>query len=1266
MGGKNGMQRAMVHLELGTARDLATIESHCGRVIAHYGSSVLVQADERGLKACAAAGYLVNAFDEPHVVEIGGFDVDTDDPSIRITSTSRHAGLGGTERQACIVRIIGPMHSDWRRGLLRLGAALERLGTCHVLATLPTAKLDELLALDFVSTVCTLPAALKLDAVLLTDDVLATLDTPDAITPRSASRGTDGSCRTETPGPKALWARMPADPAATGNLVLALFEGSPQLAAVDAARDVGAEVVLLGDGFLRVFANDQQLAGLSAIPQVRMLHPYSPPRILNNVADGIVDVDVLRTDLGLTGKGQIVAVADTGLDTGVDDAGMHADFKGNIESIQPIVLPGDASDVSGHGTHVAGSIAGNGANSNGKIRGMAPDAKLVIQAVGDADGTITTGAWVGNLYKDAKQAGATIHSNSWGAAVGGAYDTDAKVTDLFAFWNPTVLICFAAGNSGLAGLDSPGTGKNVLTVGACESVRALPDDVSFPASTSFPNGAIIDFKEDADDKQHVADFSSRGVAPLARRKPDVVAPGSWILSTRSSKALADTGPDGLLGNDGLGTGDEDGTATHDEAVCLGLPGQPILGAGEKNTPAKPAGSGGNVVENYMYCSGTSMATPIAAGTCALLRQYVMEVRGHAAVTSQLLRALMVTGAVDMGFGVHDDAQGWGRIDLRNTIAPAGGHAIQFDDTWGNAVATGDVRMYDVYVTAPGAPLVVTLVWNDWQTQNLGPAIHNALHLEVGPVGSLVPGAVADAIDDVRNNVQKVIIPNPVVGRYRILVRGIDVTHGSGGHLVDDPDNGKYLRQTFAVVVAGASGFSCNPSDVVQVIDRSGSMGKSGYMEPAKSRARQMIDLMQINDRAGVVKFNGEADEALALTKIDSEVQKQLAQVKISETVSSGGTNLRAALQQGMQTIGPKDAPDADRPRAMIFLTDGKHTMGEPIDNAFLDQLVDQDIGVFCISLGSATDFPLLQQIADKTGTDKVFSVASAADLHKLHEIYYSIVGSLSCGGLILLESAVVSNAQAGLNHTVALDSTVSLVTFAISWDAEDAEFDFTLQRGSDGAVFGPQSPEVVHYTGLQHRFYRVGNPDPGRWVMRVKNAPDGNGATPMITAAIYVDSEISCIPAVDESYLYQDVVLLSLTARHRQRPLTGGTCGVEITFPTVSVDEIRTRYWRELARIRIGESDDIVDEELVKVDALATAMAEQGIDIFERETVSMGLRDDGTAGDQHADDAVYSGFFNPQAAGVAGHYEVKFFFDVNDPIVGNYGCQRLMPVNVSS
>ncbi len=139
---------------------------------------------------------------------------------------------------------------------------------------------------------------------------------------------------------------------------------------------------------------------------------------VNDVAKGYMDVDDLW-NLGYDGSGQIVGICDTGFDTGVNDSTMHLDFQGRIDAIYALGRS-TADDPHGHGTHVAGSVLGDGARSNGQIKGMAPAAHIVFQSVLDSQGGLGgLPTDLNTLFAQAWTAGARIHTNSWGAAVNG-------------------------------------------------------------------------------------------------------------------------------------------------------------------------------------------------------------------------------------------------------------------------------------------------------------------------------------------------------------------------------------------------------------------------------------------------------------------------------------------------------------------------------------------------------------------------------------------------------------------------------------------------------------------------------------------------------------------------------------------------------------------------------------------------------------------------------------------------------------------------------
>ena len=384
----------------------------------------------------------------------------------------------------------------------------------------------------------------------------------------------------------------------------------------------------------------------------------------NNVARTLIKADSTSTTLGLDGSGEIVGVADSGLDTG-DPAAILADFAGRVLNIRastpksaPFSATDDGGDLNNHGTHVCGSIAGDGSNSNGTITGIAPASELTVLAMGPntSTGLVVPPDLTTDMFQDAYDDGARIHNNSWGSNGSlGLYTAFSQDVDEFMWNNRDMLIVVAAGNNGpgASTVTPPGTAKNCLTVGASESVRPLPSTINlnpnlqdddFNTATP-PNNVpltISGLDAQADDPDDIATFSGRGPvveSGVDRIKPDVVAPGSWILSCRSSISLADRGPDGLTHGGNLATlyrDDADNNFTHAEAVGRGLPGQPFFGTWNQNTPAPPAGAGPLAAENYFYTSGTSMATPITSGTIALIRQYLRERRNLANPSACLL------------------------------------------------------------------------------------------------------------------------------------------------------------------------------------------------------------------------------------------------------------------------------------------------------------------------------------------------------------------------------------------------------------------------------------------------------------------------------------------------------------------------------------------------------------------------------------------------------------------------------------------------------
>jgi hypothetical protein len=483
-------------------------------------------------------------------------------------------------------------------------------------------------------------------------------------------------------------------------------------------------------------------------PPVRLLNADASWRCQSGV-EGVWPLD----ERDLRGQDQVVGIMDTGID--IDHcmfwdpaAGLPALNGASGVTVNPDqrkVLavdfywtrdwPGPGAfdwDGHGHGSHVAGSVAGDaGADGvRGGVDGMAPAARLVIQdggyAVDDCADLPGLGCPVRPLEPVLQQAydqGARLHSNSWGDEENflphNRYTERAADVDRFVWEHPDMTVLFAAGNAGGDGDDSvisPATAKNVIAAGA--TWRA---DVNPPCPT---------------------DFSSRGFAHDGRIKPDVMAPGASVISADSD----------------------------------------LFVGGAQNC-------------EYVPMSGTSMATPVTAGHAALVRQYFVDGFHPGGAPSPedgfvpsaaLIKAMLIASAVDLAeLGcataepVPSRDQGWGLIQLdRALLFDGDASRLRVDDNWSAFAAPTDPPHRRALATGAAGPLKVVLVWTDPpSTSTAAVNLVNDLDLVVeGPGGvyrgnrfaggASEPGGSADRL----NNVEVVWLPEAQPGEWTVEVR----------------------------------------------------------------------------------------------------------------------------------------------------------------------------------------------------------------------------------------------------------------------------------------------------------------------------------------------------------------------------------------------------------------------------------------------------------------------------------------------------------------
>jgi len=230
-------------------------------------------------------------------------------------------------------------------------------------------------------------------------------------------------------------------------------------------------------------------------------------------------------------------------------------------------------------------------------------------------------------------------------------------------------------------------------------------------------------------------FSSRGPTLDNRVKPDVVAPGTYILSTRSTK----------------------------------LPPDFIAAA------AYPPSSG------YFYMGGTSTAAPLTAGAVALIREFLRKKKGIANPTAALLKAALVAGAQRLpGYGnagsVCDYDQGFGRVNVDAILAPAAPRVSRFADIVAG-LKTGAAYSTPIKVNSTSANLRIVLAYSDFPGSNL---INNLNLIVTSPTGSVYAGNQrigGTPTVDTRNNVEVVEVKSPSVGTWTIQVVASSVPKG---------------------------------------------------------------------------------------------------------------------------------------------------------------------------------------------------------------------------------------------------------------------------------------------------------------------------------------------------------------------------------------------------------------------------------------------------------------------------------------------------------
>ncbi len=481
----------------------------------------------------------------------------------------------------------------------------------------------------------------------------------------------------------------------------------------------------------------------------------------------------------------VVDISDSGLDRGLtSDFSVHPDFldaAGHSRVVYNVDYSGESQkqDRRGHGSLVASVVGGLGASdredASGYMFGIGVDpmARLGASKIFDTFGKLGPRMDFTNLVSSAYAAGARLSNNSWGNG-SNAYDSvaqeyDARVRDAQpgVAGNQEMVIVFSAGNGGAGGhISSPGTGKNVITVGASENYRPEGTD-----SCNFDGQGGIG-PDGADNALDLLRYSAGGPTADLRAKPDIIAPGTHIQGAASRAAP-------LIG-DGL------------------CPGSTLL---------QPPGQG-----LYTWSSGTSLATPHITGAASLIRKFFTAhnlLSSRLAPSPAMTKAFLINSASylsgeNAGGNLPSDRQGWGIANLSRAFD---GVARKLVDQTTLFTESGQTYEVEGSIANSAEPLRVTLTWTDAPGALAAAALVNDLDLEVAIGGATVyrgnhfEGAtsVESGDRDRLNNVESITIPASALpqgfeGNFKITVRAANIA-GDGV-----PGNENNLDQDFALVV----------------------------------------------------------------------------------------------------------------------------------------------------------------------------------------------------------------------------------------------------------------------------------------------------------------------------------------------------------------------------------------------------------------------------------------------------------------------------------